>query len=447
MKRDPEDPRPTSYLLGELEADEATAFELNAATDPELQTTLREMPALHEKLTKALIVPPEQLTPAQHATILRAARKIDRSAKVLTINVQRRRRKPWAVFLAAAAAITLAFLIVSGIQKIAPADVAEQQPTTDPPASEPQENPNLPAPGPVTTEALAANDAASPAPPAITPPAITPPAITPPLIIDESGIPALRSRESVTVAEFPTLSLPIHSGKSSLGWITQSIREERRLPSRDAVRLEEVLNSFPIRLNGVTAVARAAKTVWHPDSREAGTSIHTATLTSEMLSCPWKPSAKLLLISIRGNASNDCEANVIFRPSATHVFRYRLLGFAPVDGKPSEKMPTRLAAGSAHTLVIEIEPSTPTGELGAIEWTVNGEPAAGISVNRIGDIEPSDDARFAALVCTYAQWLAGEQAGIIDADLLAALAREIASETLPVERTQFLHLIDLSLRL
>ena len=57
-----------------------------------------------------------------------------------------------------------------------------------------------------------------------------------------------------------------------------------------------------------------------------------------------------------------------------------------------------------------------------------------------------EDARFAALVCSYAQWLAGDQPGFIDAELVAALARETASATLPEDRAKFLMLVDRSLR-
>jgi hypothetical protein len=424
MKPDPEDPRPTAYLLGEMDADEAAAFELAAAADPDLQAALQDQAALHHNLTQTLEVGTERLTPAQHATVLQSARKLDRSSNTISINVQRRRRKPWLAFLATAAAVALAFLILSSFPAKEPRQTAETTPATE----TPQDTPSLPPADPVLPDAVAENNPISPpAPPA--------------------GIPTLRTRESVTVAEAPTLQLPVYSGKSSLAALSQSIREERRLPAPESIRLEELLNSFPLRLGGVTAVARVAKSPWHPDTRETGVTSHAATLACETLSCPWKPSAKLLFISVRGNPNDDCEANLVFRPNATHVFRYRLLGYAPIEGNPAEPMPTRLAAGAAHTLVIEIDPSTATGELGTLEWTVNGQPAAGIAITRNPDAEPSDDARFAALVCTYAQWLAGEQAGIIDAELLAALAREIAAETLPAERTDFLDLLNQSLRL
>ena len=116
-------------------------------------------------------------------------------------------------------------------------------------------------------------------------------------------------------------------------------------------------------------------------------------------------------------------------------------------GLESAALPTRLPAKTITSLVIEIEPSTVIGDLGAIEWTVNGHSAAPIVITRHGDAEPSDDSRFAALVCTYAQWLTRESSGMIDTDLLAALARETAAENLTADRIDFLNLINRSLDL
>ena len=243
------------------------------------------------------------------------------------------------------------------------------------------------------------------------------------------------------------LDLPVTSERSSLTEISKSIREDGLLPPHHSVRLEEILNNFSVRLNGVTAIARDAAGNHSPDGRETGIPSHIATLATEMIPCPWKPSASLLLISIRGNGQTDCNVKITFHPDTANIFRYRLLGFNPVAGQTPGILPSKLPAKSVTTLAIEIEPSTPAGNLGSLEWSANGKPAPGISLVRKGDAEPSDDARFAALVCTFAQWLAARQNGLIDAEIVAALAREIASTTLAADRTDFLNLIDRSLHL
>jgi hypothetical protein len=235
--------------------------------------------------------------------------------------------------------------------------------------------------------------------------------------------------------------------KSNLASISTSIRDAQQLPPHAAVRLEEILNSFQLRLNGVAAIARSTANSWHPDGRDSGISRYTATLNTEMIACPWKPSATLLLISIRANAENDCAVKIAYLANPQNVFRYRLLGFSSTAEAPTDKLPSKLAANSTSTLAIEIEPSTPGDPLGSLEWSIDDKPAPSIALAHKRDTEPTDDARFAALVCTYAQWLAGEQIGIIDAEIVAALAREIAATNLPPDRADLLSLIDQSLHL
>jgi hypothetical protein len=250
---------------------------------------------------------------------------------------------------------------------------------------------------------------------------------------------------SLVAADSATLDLPVLTGKAGLDLISKSIRGENRMPPRESVRLEEILNGFPLRLNGVTAISRSGSNNWHPDNRDSGVSAHIATLSTELIACPWKPSATLLIVSLRGNAQQDCEAKVSFRANPETISRYRLLGFTTPAGQGGGKMPSKLAANSTATFVIEIETIRPGGDLGSLAWSTDDKPAPSISLIHKADAEPSDDARFAALVCTYAQWLAGEQTGTIDVDIVAALAREIASTTLPADRADFLNLIDRSL--
>lgn len=424
MKLHPEDPRLTAYLLGELGAEEAAAVEQAIAADPALQAAVREMESVRDLLNAVLKPSANSLLPSQRTDILRTARQADLSEKTVSFAGSRDRLKPWLIPLAAAAVIALGIFLVQRMPTAGKHSVVNSAPT---PAA-PKESPKSVAPAATATTEVAANE--TPATPSA-----------------DSNLPTIGSRGPLTVTESPALELPILAGSSNINSITQSIHTERKLPARDSVRLEVMLNSFPIRPNGVTAIARVAKQAWHPDTRDEGMTAHAATLATETMTCPWKPSATLLIISIRGNAANDCDAKVVFHPNAATVSRYRMLAHAAANSSNAEKLPTRLAAKSATTLVIEIEPSTATGDLGSIEWTVNDQPAPGVKLARSGDNEPSDDARFAALVCAYAQWLAGEQSGVIDADLLSALAREIASAALPADRAALLNLIDESLRL
>lgn len=414
MKTHPDDPRITDYVLGELAPDEAAAVERAAAEDPAVSEQIRETREIQRFLTERLATPALQLLPRQHENVRRSARR----AGEPNIEPRFAALRRWSIPLAAAATLVLAatFLVRGPAPQPRPVAAA----TPPPPSVE------------------IAELIEPPAPVAAIPPPPPPPA---PIL------PAVPRLGLLATAEFPRLELPIQDGKPGLDGITQAILADGKLPPRESVRLEEILNHFPLRLTGTAAIARSAATGWHPDQRDSGMSAHVATLATELIACPWKPSACLLLISLRANEQNDCDVRLAYHPDPANVLRYRLLGFNPADGRSAENPPTRLRAGSYTTLAVEIEPSNPSAALGSLEWSTEDKAAPPISLRRKADAEPSDDARFATLVCTYGQWLAGESSGLIDREIVAALAREIASATLPFDRAEFLVLIEKSLRL
>jgi hypothetical protein len=273
-----------------------------------------------------------------------------------------------------------------------------------------------PAPGPV--------DASPPNPAATT---------------DPSEASAIVHRGAVIAADFPTLELPVQVANFSFDWVKKSIRTQQKLPPKSAVRLEEILNHYPLQFAGAAAIAgSSAKNV------EPG---HLASLTTETLPCPWKPSATLLLISLSGNPHADCEIKIAFHANTENVFRYRLLGFAAVSGAQTHPLPTKVAADTTTLLAVEIESKRLGTSLGHLEWTTNGIAAPAIPLSHHLDSEPSDDARFATLVCSFSQWLSGDQTGVLDAEIVSALAREIASSTLPLDRADFLKLVEEATRL
>lgn len=400
MQLHPEDPRLTAYVLGELGPEDATAVELAVAADPALQAKVAEMKDIQRLLTNRLVQPTDKLLPRQRENIRRSARRADSAAKLIPFAAL----QAWLIPAAAAAVLALATFILLRMPADKPLPVAAKQPP-------PPEIAQAPAP--------------------VAPPAPAPPA----WFLPDSA------------AGSPTLDLPVASAKGNLAAISKSIHQDRQLPPPQDVRLEEILNNFPLRLHGVTAIARGPAAIWHPDERANGVTRPIATLSTEMIPCPWKPSATLLLISIRGNDQKDCDAKITFHPDPSNVFRYRLLGFQPVAGQTPGSLPAKLPANSLTTLALVIEPSTPAGNLGSLEWSADDKSAPAIALVRKNDAEPSDDARFAALVCTYAEWLAGGKDGVIDAEIVAALARETASTTLPADRADFLTLIDRSLHL
>lgn len=412
MKLHLEDPRLTAYVLGELSPNDAVAVERAVAADSALQEEVREMQGIQKILMENMALPTEQLLPRHYDAIRRAAREVERSRKKNTLAGFSELLKTLFIPACAAAVLLVTTYILIRMPTVEQKTVTVKHPENaavpvkaPPPASETR----IPVPAPVI-------------------------------------IPAMR-QGSLAAAEFPTLDLPIQSGKSNLESISNSIRNDHQLPRRNTVRLEEILNGFPLRLNGTAAIARGTANNWHPDNRDSGMSAHVATLTTELIACPWKPSGTLLLISLKGNAQTDCDVKLTLHVNPENVSHYRMLGFTPGEEHKLGNFTSTFAAKSSVTLAIEIEVSKPGAELGSLVWSTDGKAAPSISLTHKSDAEPSDDARFAALVCVYAQWLAGEQTDVIDSDIVSALAREIASTTLPAERADFLSLIDKTLHL
>lgn len=406
MNLNPEDPRITAYVLGELTPEEAAAVESAAAADPLIEEKIREVGQIQRFLKDRLPTPAARLLPHQRENIRRNARQGDAGKHASAL----KSLQPWVIPAAAAAVLALATFILIRMPEDKPAPVVVKTPAEPTPAAKPAETPA---------------------------PKVSPAPIRP----------AIANPGMIAAAEIPIFALPVLPGKSNLSALTRSIVGTGQLPQPESVQLDEILNSFPLRLNGTAAIARGGNAPWHPDNRDSGISAHVATVSTEMIACPWKPSATLLLISIRANGQKDCEVKIAFHANPENVARYRLLGHTSVKGTPAENPPARLPAGSYTTLAVEIESSKPGAELGTLEWSADDKPAPTISLRHKTDAEPSDDARFATLVCTYSQWLAREQPGIIDTEIVAALARETASAGLPPDRADFLKLIEKSLHL
>ena len=412
MKPASEDLRLTAYVLGECPPDEAAKIARAIAADPALGIAVREIEAVERMLTTTLAEKSDVLSPRQRSTILAAARAAD-AAPVTRIQAHPRLRiTRWLAPLSAAA------LILVGIILFVPEEPIEGGGGTASNASEMLMPVSmLPAPGPADASE-SRRGGSSPASATATPPPV-------------DGHPVLRPRGPVSAAHHPLLPLPIQSGRASHGWITESIREQGKLPPAAAVRTEEILNHFRIRPVGATAIHQGI------------------TLTAETLPCPWKPTATLAVVAIRGARESAHEVTATWHADASAVWRYRLIGHASPVGVAARPLSRSLEVAGEHVLVMEIEPSSPTQRaFGSIEWTVDGEPAPSLAIAKNPSRTPSPDARFAALVCAFSEWLrdpAGE--GGIDGDLVTTYAREIEADPPLSERREFLELVRQALEL
>ena len=405
MKLEPDDPRLTAYVLGECPPDEMAAIARAIAADPALGIAMREIESVERLLAATLADGEDTLSARQRGAILAAARATD-AAPVTRIEAHPRPRiARWLAPLSAAA------LILLGITLFVPGDdPADGIGSASDAANPPVPVSMLPAPGPVDASEGrrgGSSPAAMPAPQA------------------PAGHPVLRPRGLVSAAHHPLLPLPVQSGSASHRWITESIRGQGKLPPADAVRTEEILNHFRIRPVGATAIHRGI------------------TLTAETLPCPWKPSTTLAVVAIRGARESAHDVTATWHADASAVWRYRLIGHASPVGVAQRPLARTLSAAGEHVLVLEIEPSSPTQRgFGSIEWTVEGEPAPSLAIARNPSRSPSADARFAALICAFSEWLRVSSGdGGINAGRVATLMSEVEADPPAPDRAEFLQLV------
>lgn len=444
MKLQAEDPRLSAYLLGELSEEDAAAVRLEVAGDPALGIALREMEQVQRLLTDALVVDrPMKLSSIQRDAIFAAARYADAEKHVVSFPVVGQKKIHWMAPVSVAAAVAVMVTVLMQvpakqdlISKHVDASFTQGQISMDV-ATYPAPGPKDMSQGGSAAQQVGANGAtqvvaerreaqerfgdlflkkaserlaSNPLPP-------------------EGQLPALSPRLSVDAKAHPSLALPVHAGRSSMHWIVRSIREEGKRPPAHAVRVEEVLNHFVFRTKGTSAMAQGV------------------TLSAEAMKCPWRPSSTLLFVNLRGAAGQTHQVAAKWNSNLAAVSRYRLLGYSNVTGgRVGEQLPSRLPAGEQTSLMIEIETKGAATDLGAIQWHVDGAVAPELAVKWVRHQDSSEEARFAAFVCAYAQWLSGDTQGVLDAAFIAAMARENVSENLSADRVDFLNLVDQSLK-
>lgn len=244
---------------------------------------------------------------------------------------------------------------------------------------------------------------------------------------------AANTGPNVTPAAVPesasagSLRLPLHTGRESLAKVSNAVRVARRMPSPDEVSIPEMLNAFPLKANGAVALRDGCK------------------LGTEIIPCPWKPSGSLILIEVQAAKDSPRELSVEYRANDASVISHRLTGYPPVSGAAESAGLSRMEPGASMLLLIAVEARTP--DLGQLVWSVDGEAAPAIPLVGDPEKEPSDDARFAALVGGFGIWLRGEGRESLDGSMVLGLAREISADGMAADRYDFLELVDQAVKL
>lgn len=204
MKLTPDDPRLSSYLLGELSPEEARLVEQSAIEDDSIRVALENQRKFHLFLQRTLGAESQSLLPHQRAAVLQASRH---EAVTSTPFTKKNTSTPW---LAAAAAVVVAagtWMFWSGKQ--APQE-AQQTPI-------------------IVPSQFAANE--------------------------EEEVFAQRDGEFTNFSVKAGVRLPVHAKNPSFARLEDAVIDKNRLPDPSGLRLQEVANAFVPPMPQVCSVA------------------------------------------------------------------------------------------------------------------------------------------------------------------------------------------------
>lgn len=283
MKLLSDDPQFTAWLLGELPADEAAEIARQVAADPALTLAARQSQQYHQQLSEIFSQNEPALHPLQREKILMASRNKHLPAPN-SLQPSPRTYTGWWISAAAAAAIILGILLQDSKPSNHGADAIAREISLLPVdggsiPSNPAATTSVSQVGggtneivmPPTTHSGRASDdflqriardvASSPLPLA-------------------SELPAQSLRHFVSSSTHPQAILPLQAGDSSWKWISRSIIEKNTLPVPQMIRVEEMVNAFPI-TPSAPLTATAAPSPYFPTRQWIFIHIHNATPQSQ----------------------------------------------------------------------------------------------------------------------------------------------------------------------
>ncbi len=210
----------------------------------------------------------------------------------------------------------------------------------------------------------------------------------------------------------------------SLGKISKAVRSERRMPLADEVDVKELLKAFPLNAKEVVALSKGCS------------------MGVEVVACSWKPSSNLVFVSLKGAEAGNSRISLRSVSGSGEVAGIKMLG---VKGASEGAVEIEFAKGEGVFMAMIVDGMS--GDLGSLEWSVDGVDAPKIRLARNEETESSADAKFATLIGAYGMWLRNEESQYIDDDVVLGLAREAAAENMVADRYDFLELVNQSVGL
>ncbi|MBB5350973.1 hypothetical protein HNR46_001207 [Haloferula luteola] len=386
MKLLPDDPRLTGYVLGELDEADARLVERAAASDPAIRLTLQELERTCGFLGDVLGPMGEaKLRPRQRRAVLKASTEEDRQLQAEQPK-ERRSRAGWMMAGAAAAVMVAAAMLGRGGRS--------GEGTVDAVAL-------LPAPGPGagTIQVATAGQVqqGTPQAPQGSEGIVSGPAfLQRTRSLSEAPLPSLTQLPvTADLGGFATdssLRLPVVTGTGSAVWVRRWIRERGELPPRDAVRVEELVNSLTIPTRPLG------------DGLECGVG---------SMRCPWNAERMLVAVALR---SRDEDSVGLTVRSLSDEPR-RVVGSYGM--RSDAKLPTTLPAGRSQLVLLEFSGGS---DLGSIELQ---DGRGHQFVLRVADQEaPQEDLLRVATMAAFGLWLRHEEVSSEDLQKLLEVSRQ-----------------------
>jgi hypothetical protein len=218
--------------------------------------------------------------------------------------------------------------------------------------------------------------------------------------------------------------LGVEAEGGSLGKIIKAVRSERRMPLADEVDVKELLKEFPLNAKEVVALWKGCS------------------MGVEVVACPWKPSSNLVFVSLKGAEEGKNRISVRSVSGSGEATGIKMLGVTALN---DEGLEIEFVKGESIYMALILDGTS--GDIGSLEWSVDGVEAPKIKLIRNEETEASADAKFATLIAAYGMWLRKDEGRVIDEEVVLGLAREAAAENMVADRYDFLELVNQSVGL
>jgi len=397
MNMTPDDPRLSAWVLGELPAIEAAEVERAVQVDPALLAAAADLRRTGDFLASALSA--TALRPEQREAVRRAGRApVTNVVQFPAVQRQAAPRRRWPAVAGIAALLAAGIFIATRTETGSSPGLATKPvaPASGETVLQPMPGPRVltvkPGNAPVPEHPLARSLRENPAPRLES---LSRDLAGQPSLPESSQLPATAPLAPLQQAS--EIELPVLVGRASYDWVRGWIREKNELPPKDAVRIEELANAFPL---------PAAE-----ETREfSGLRIACVSMASL-----WSGPGRLVGVQIANDSKDSRAVKWSFSPGPSS----REGGVRVLASTGSGQEGASVLPPGRRTLVL-IELASATGNAGDLVVSSEGRS------QRFPAIESRSPAlEQTALVAAFGMWLRGE--GIDDTRLgqiLAAAGKE-----------------------